>query len=108
MASGKEYLDYILDGLEGLEGISSREMMGEYIIYYKGKVAGGIYDDRFLIKAVNAALEYLETVIYEIPYRGGKKMLLVDNVDDSDYLKGLFIRIYPELPDPKPKKKKTE
>jgi TfoX/Sxy family transcriptional regulator of competence genes len=106
MASSKEYLDFILGQLSGLEDITYRSMMGEYIIYYKGKIVGGIYDDRLLVKPVKAAISYMPTTSYELPYDGAKEMLLVDEIDDRAYLKGLFEAMYAELPTPKPKKKK--
>jgi TfoX/Sxy family transcriptional regulator of competence genes len=81
-------------------------MMGEYILYYKGKIVGGIYDDRLLVKPVNAAIAYMPTASYELPYDGAKEMLLVDEIDDRAYLADLFEAMYAELPTPKPKKKK--
>ena len=104
MASSKEYLDFIMEQLSELEGISYRAMMGEYIIYYKDKIVGGIYDDKLLVKAVKSAVEYMSNVKYELPYVGAKKMLLVDNIDDKEYLKGLFNAMFDELPTPKSKK----
>lgn len=101
MASSKEYLEYILEQLSGLEEISYREMMGEYILYYRGKIIGGIYDNRFLIKPVNAARALMPDARMEIPYDGAKEMLLVDNVDDTAFLKVLIEAIYPELPEKK-------
>ena len=106
MASSKEYLDFILEQLSELEEISYRAMMGEYIIYYRGKIMGGIYDDRFLVKPVKSAIAYMPNVKYELPYEGAKEMLLVDDVDNKEYLTGLFNSMYDELPTPKPKKKK--
>ena len=106
MASSKEYLDFILEQLSELEEISYRAMMGEYIIYYRGKIMGGIYDDRFLVKPVKSAIAYMTNVEYEVPYEGAKEMLLVDDVDNKEYLTGLFNSMYDELPAPKPKKKK--
>ena len=106
MASSKEYLELILEQLSELEEVTYRAMMGEYIIYYQGKIVGGIYDDRFLIKPVKSAIKYMPNADYEIPYAGAKEMLLVDNVDDKDFLTGLFSAIYDELPQHKPKKKK--
>lgn len=108
MASSKEYLQFILEQLSGLEKITYRAMMGEYIIYYRGKVAGGIYDDRFLIKPVRSAIACLPAVTYELPYEGAKEMILVEEVDDREFLEGLFRAMYEELPAPKPKKKKAE
>ncbi|NMB52685.1 MAG: competence protein TfoX [Bacteroidales bacterium] len=106
MASRKEYLDFILEQLSDLNDISFVTMMGEYILYYRGKIVGGIYDNRFLVKPVQSAIDYMQDVIYELPYEGAKEMLLVDNVDNKDYLKGLFNAIFDELPVPKSKKKK--
>ena len=104
MASGKDYLDFILDQLSGLDGISYRAMMGEYVIYFRGKVAGGIYDDRFLVKAVPSAEALMPEAMREIPYPGGKEMLLVDNVDDREFLCELLEAMYGELPLPGKKK----
>lgn len=106
MASSKDYLNFILGQLCGLDDISYRAMMGEYILYYKGKVVGGIYDDRLLVKPVEAAISYMPNAVYELPYEGAKKMLLVDDVDDKDYLAGLFEAMYEELPYPIQKKNK--
>jgi TfoX/Sxy family transcriptional regulator of competence genes len=97
MASTKEYLEYILDQLSELEEITYRAMMGEYILYYKGKMVGGIYDDRLLVKPVKAAIAYMPAASYELPYEGGKEMLLVDEVDDRAYLTGLLEAMYAEL-----------
>ena len=105
MVSSREYLQFILEQLSGLEDIRYRAMMGEYILYYKDRVAGGIYDDRLLVKAVPSAVSYMNDVQYEIPYEGAKEMLLVDNVDNREYLKGLFEAMYGELPAPKAKKR---
>ena len=106
MASRKEYLNFILEQLSELEDITYRTMMGEYIIYYHGKIVGGIYDDRLLVKPVKSAIEYMPNAEYELPYEGAKEMLLVDDVDNKEYLTGLFNSMYDELPAPKPKKKK--
>ena len=106
MASSKEYLDFILEQLSDLEEISYRSMMGEYIIYYRGKIIGGIYDDRFLVKPVRSAIALMPNEKYELPYDGAKEMLLVDDVDNKELLTGLFNSMYDELPVPKPKKKK--
>lgn len=108
MASSKEYLDFILEQLSDLDGITYRAMMGEYIIYYHGKIAGGIFDDRFLVKPVKSAVDYMPDAEYELPYEGGKEMLLVDNVDSREYLAGLLTAMYDELPEPKPKKKQKK
>ena len=106
MASSKEYLAYILEQLSELEDIRYRAMMGEYILYYREKVVGGIYDDRFLIKNVKSARERMLDASLERPYEAAKEMLLVENVEDKEFLTRLFKAIYDELPSPKPKKKK--
>ncbi|MGO5061080.1 TfoX/Sxy family protein [Lawsonibacter sp. LCP25S3_F5] len=106
MASRKEYLNYILEQLSGLEEISHRAMMGEFILYYRGKIVGGIYDDRLLVKPVKSAVAYMPAARYELPYEGAKEMLLVDEVDNKEFLTGLFNAMYDELPAPKPKKRK--
>ncbi|NLD18796.1 MAG: competence protein TfoX [Clostridiales bacterium] len=106
MASSKECLQYILGQLSELEDITYRDMMGEYIIYYRSKIVGGIYDDRLLVKPVRSAVEYMQGASYELPYEGAKKMLLVDEVDSKEYLSGLFEAMYDDLPTPKPKKNK--
>ncbi len=104
MASSKEYLAYIMDRLSGLEDVSCRAMMGEYIIYYRGKVVGGIYDDRFLVKPVKAAEELLRGAARELPYEGAKAMLLVGEVDNRTFLSELIEAMYEELPAPKKKR----
>lgn len=104
MASSKEYLTFILEQLSDLEGISYRAMMGEYIIYYREKIVGGIYDDRLLVKPVKSAVSLMPNAIYELPYDGAKEMLLVDNVDSKDFLTKLFVATYDELPAQKKKK----
>ena len=106
MASSKEYLAFILGQLSELEEITYRAMMGEFIIYYRGKIVGGIYDDRFLVKPVKSAIRYMPTAPYELPYEGAKEMLLVNEVDHKEFLTGLFHAMYDELPVPKLKKKK--
>ena len=105
MASSKEYLDFILEQLSELEGITSRQMMGEYILYMRGKIVGGIYDDRFLVKPTKSALALMPDAEKELPYEGAKEMLLVDNVDSREFLKDLLTAMYDELPEPKQKKK---
>ncbi len=106
MASSKEYLDFILGQLSELDEITFRAMMGEFIIYYRGKIVGGIYDNRLLVKPIKAAIGYMPTATYEFPYEGAKEMLLVDEVDNREFLTGLFNAMYEELPAPNPKKKK--
>jgi TfoX/Sxy family transcriptional regulator of competence genes len=106
MASSKEYLDYVLEQLSGLQSISYRAMMGEYIIYYQGKIVGGIYDDRFLVKPVRSAVELLPGAAMESPYEGAKEMLLVENLDDSESLCELLNAMLDELPTVKKRKPK--
>ena len=108
MASSKEYLNFVLEQLSELEGITYRAMMGEYILYYRGKVVGGIYDDRLLVKPVKAAVSLAPDASFERPYEGAKEMLLVEKVDDRDFLTALFSVVYEELPEPKGKKKKHD
>jgi len=106
MASSKEYLDFILEQVSELDNVSYKAMMGEFIIYYEGKIIGGIYDDRLLVKPVQSAINYMPNAVYELPYDGAKEMLLVDDVDNKEFLIGLFDAMYDDLPAPKPKKKK--
>ena len=104
MASSKEYLDFILEQLSELEKITYRQMMGEYILYYRGKVIGGVYDDRFLVKQTKSALAMMPDADLELPYEGAKEMILVDDVENKDFLKELIEAMYGELPAPKKKK----
>ena len=106
MASSKEYLEYILEQLSDLDDISHRAMMGEYIIYYRGKIIGGIYDNRFLIKPVKSAKELMPDAKMELPYDGAKEMILVDDVENREFLKELLEAMYDELPAPRKKRKK--
>ena len=101
MASSKEYLEFILEQLSLLEEITTKSMMGEYIIYYKGKIIGGIYDDRFLVKETKSSLKLMPDADLELPYEGAKEMIMVDDVDNKEFLKKLFDAMYPELPQPK-------
>ena len=103
MASRKEYLEYILEQLSGLVDISYRRMMGEYIIYYRGRVVGGIFDDRFLVKPTKSAAAMMPNADRELPYKGAKEMLLVDNVDNKAFLRDLLEAMFDELPAPKKK-----
>lgn len=103
MASSKEYLIFILEQLSGLDDITYRAMMGEYILYYRERVIGGIYDDRFLVKPVRAAVNLMPNAEMKVPYEGAKGMLLVDDVDDREYLVKLFEAMYDELPERKKK-----
>ena len=106
MASSKEYLHFILEQLSDLEDISYRPMMGEFILYYRGKIAGGIYDDRLLVKKTRSALECMPAAVCDFPYEGAKEMLLVEEVDNKEFLTKLFDAMYDELPLPKPRRRK--
>ena len=105
MASSKEYLDFILEQLSDLDDVSYRAMMGEYIIYYRGKVVGGIYDDRFLVKPTKSAVAMMPDANRELPYEGAKEMLLVDDVDNKKFLTELLEAMYEELPAAKKRKR---
>ena len=104
MPSSKSYLDFISDQLSGMEGISWHAMMGEYILYYKGRIVGGIYDDRLLVKPTKSALALMPAAARELPYEGAKDMLLVEDVEDRDFLASLLDAVYAELPEPKKRK----
>ncbi len=104
MASSKGYLEYVLEQLSGVDGISYRAMMGEYILYCGGKIVGGIYDDRLLVRPIEAARELMPNAPMELPYEGAKDMLLVEDVDDRDLLERLFSALYDALPAPKKKR----
>ena len=106
MASSKEYLDFIMEQLSELPDVSYRAMMSEYIIYFQGKVIGGIYDDRFLVKPTASAKALMPDADMEIPYEGAKEMIQVDDVENREFLKELFEAMYGELPEPKKKKAK--
>ncbi len=101
MASSRQYLEFILDQLSSLEEISCKQMMGEYIIYLRGKIVGGIYDDRFLVKPTESAKRMMPDARTELPYEGGKEMLLVEEVDDREFLHELLNAMYGELPAPR-------
>lgn len=105
MATSKEYAEYIFEQLSDLEGVSHRKMMGEYVVYYREKVAALLCDDRLLVKPVPSAVRLLPDAPSELPYPGGKPMLAVQNVDDREALCRLLREIYDELPAPKKKKK---
>ena len=105
MASTKDYLDFVLEQLSGLDEVSYRAMMGEYILYYRGRVFGGIYDDRLLVKPVPAAVKLMPDASMEIPYERAKEMILVDDVDNREFLRELVEAMYEDLPVPKKKKK---
>ena len=101
MASSKEYIEFVL---EQYSSLSARAMMGEYVLYYGGKVVGGIYDNRLLVKPTPSAVALMSEAPRELPYEGTKEMLLVENVEDRDLLNKLFESMYEELPEPKKKK----
>ena len=100
MASTKEYLTYILEQLSGLDDVRYREMMGEYILYYRGKVVGGVYDNRLLLKPTPSARALLPDAPMELPYEGAKAMLLAD-ADDRELLASVLTAMVDELPAPK-------
>lgn len=97
MTSSRNYLDFVLDRLSDVDDVTYRPMMGEYILYFKGKIIGGIYDDRFLVKPTKSAKRLMPEAAYETPYAGAKDMLLVDNIDDSDFLRELLEALYADL-----------
>ncbi len=101
MASSREYLDFVL---EQCSDLSARAMMGEYVLYYSGKVVGGIYDNRLLVKPTLSAVTLMPEAERELPYEGAKEMLLVENIEDRDFLHKLFETMYEELPETKKKK----
>ena len=104
MASSKGYLDFVLDQLSLLKDISYRPMMGEYIIYCQGKIIGGIYDDRFLVKQTKSARRLMPDAPLELPYEGAKAMILVDDIDNREFLEMLLNEMLKELPAPKSRK----
>ncbi|MBQ9112434.1 MAG: competence protein TfoX [Clostridia bacterium] len=101
MASSKEYSEFVLDQCSGL---TARAMMGEYVLYYGGKVVGGIYDNRLLVKPTPSAVALMPEAVREFPYEGAKEMLLVEDIEDRDFLNKLFSLMHEELPEPKKKK----
>jgi len=105
MASSKEYLDFILDQLSELDEMSYRPMMGEYILYYRGKIIGGIYDNRLLLKPVKVVMEQLGQTRLEHPYEGAKEMILIEDLEDKSFLARLIRDMYEVLSAPKVKKK---
>lgn len=104
MASSKDYLDFVLEQLSSLDDITYKAMMGEFILYYRGKIVGGIYDDRLLVKPMRSVVKMMPDASYELPYEGAKEMLLVDDIDNREFLVELFQAMYDELPAPKKKK----
>ena len=104
MASSRDFLDFILEQLSGLGDVEYRAMMGEYIIYYRGRIVGGIYDDRFLVKPTESAQAMMPDALRQLPYEGAKEMLAVDDVENREFLCNLLESMYSELPEPKRKK----
>ena len=104
MASSREYLEFVIDQLSALNGISYKAMMGEFILYYQGKIIGGIYDDRLLVKPTKTAKQMMPDALLEIPYDGAKEMILVDDIDNRESLCNLLKAMADELPEPKKKK----
>lgn len=107
MATCKDYMNYVIEQLSDLEEITYRMMMGEYIIYYRGRIAAYVCDNRLLVKPVSSAKKLMPNARYELPYEGAKPMLLVDNIDNKDFLTLLFESIYDELDIPKKRKKRN-
>ena len=107
MPSSKEYLTFVLDQLSGLDGVSFRGMMGEYVLYFRGRTVGGIYDDRLRVKPVPAALSRMPDAPRELPYPGAKEMLLVEDVDNGEFLRDLFLAMYEGLEPGKAEKRRT-
>ena len=104
MASSRDYLEFVLDQLSALDDISYKAMMGEFIIYYQGKIVGGIYDDRLLVKPLPSVVSLMPNAPRELPYEGAKPMLLVEDIDDREFLCGLLNAMAEELPAPKKKR----
>ena len=101
MASSKEYLGVVLDRLSTLSDVSYRPMMGEFVVYYRGKIVGGIYDDRFLLKPVESVKRLLSDAPFELPYEGAKKMIRVDDEINGEFLRDILNAMVDELPTPK-------
>ena len=101
MASSKEYVEFVLDQCDGL---SARSMMGDYVLYYGGKIVGGIYDNRLLVKPTPSAKAFMPSAEYQLPYEGAKRMLLAQDVENRDFLRQLFEAMYEEVPEPKKRK----
>ena len=101
MSSTREYMDFVMDQLSDLDDVSFRAMMGEYVIYYRGKVVAGVYDDRLLVKPTNTAQKIIPNAPMEIPYPGGKPMIMIEDVENRELLQNLFDAVYTEIPAPK-------
>lgn len=100
MASNEEYLTFVLEQLSDLDGITYRAMMGEYILYFQDKIIGGIYDNRLLVKPFPSARSLMSSAKRELPYEGAKEMLLIENIDNREFLSKLILTMYEELPFP--------
>ncbi len=107
MPSSLGYFEFVLEQISGLDGVTYRAMMGEYIIYYRGKIVGGIYDDRFLVKETASSKAMMPDAAREIPYDGAKEMLLVEEIDNREFLRELIEAMYQELPETKKRAKKA-
>lgn len=107
MATSKDFINYIA-GQFGGEELTFRPMMGEYLVYYRGRLLGDVCDNRLLVKPVESAKRLLPDAEFQPPYEGAKPMILVENIDDKEFLNGLFEAMYPELTEPKPRKKKVQ
>ena len=108
MATSKSFLEFVIEQLSELDEVSHRPMMGEYLVYYRGKLIGDICDDRLLVTITKASDSLLPDAPRELPYDGAKTpMILIENLDDREFLKRLLEAMYDELPAPKPKKPKA-
>ena len=107
MASSLEFMEYVFDQIKGIGEITYKKMFGEYCVYYKDKIVGLVCDDQFLIKKTTAGKEILPNSEEIPPYEGSKPCILIENLEDKKLLKELILKTYQELPEPKPKKKKT-
>ena len=110
MPSSEKFRDHVLQQFKGelFNGgfrVTTRKMMGEYILYADGKIFGGIYDDRLLVKPVPAALAMLPGAKKQLPYDGAKPMLRItaEQIEDSAFLAKLLDAMLPEVPAPKKK-----
>lgn len=106
MATSKDFVNYFTGQLNRPEDIAVRPMMGEYLLYYRGKIVGDICDNRVLLKPVEAAKKLLPNAEMQPPYDGAKPMLVLEDIDDTDFVLTLLEAMYPELPEPKAKKKR--
>ena len=98
MASDKRFLDYVLDRLSGIGDISYRPMMGEYLLYDRGRLFGGVYDNRLLLKQTVSVAALLPDAPLAAPYPGAKEMLQVEDLDDRALLEALVRAVAADLP----------